>query len=89
MFFQGEVLDLLRDPICPALLEVVHPLHNIIVFFELLLKEGVNVADSLSISVLIVLSSCVLNLLVIVKFQLAEDVLRVRVIHEGILFGCD
>lgn len=89
MFFQGEVLYLLRDPICPALLEVVHPLHNIIVFLELLLKEGVNVADSLSISVLVMLPSCVLDLLVVVKFQLAEDVLRVRIIHKGILFRGD
>ena len=45
MFFKREVLDLLRDSIGSALLEIVHPLHNIIVFFELLLKEGVNIAD--------------------------------------------
>lgn len=75
MFFQGEVLDLLRDPIGSALLEIVHPLHNIIIFFELLLKERVNIADSLSISILVVLSSCVLDLLVVMQFQLAEDVL--------------
>ena len=89
MLLEGKVLDLLRDSIGPALLEIVHPLHDFIVFLELLLKEGVNVADGLDISILIMLSSCVLNLLVVVQLQLAENVLRVRIINECILFGGD
>lgn len=80
-------MDLLRNPICPTLLEVVHSLHNFVVFFEFLLEEGVDIADSFDISVLIMLTSCVLNLLVVVQLEFAEDIFRVGIINKGILFG--
>ena len=87
MFFQGEVLNLLRYPVCPTLFEIVHPLQNFVVFLELLLEEGVDIADGLDISVFIVFSSGVLDLLVVMQFKLAEDIFRVRIVNKCILFG--
>lgn len=74
MFFKGKVLYLLRNSVGSTLLEIIHPLHNIIVFLELLLKEGVNITDGFGISILIMLSSCVLDLLVVMQLQLSEDI---------------